>query len=104
MSATLDAQLFCSFFHGAPVIRVPGRTFPVNNYYLEDLLEGTSHIIEEGSRYAIRADRSRGETASIEITTRGGEKRKEVHALDSGGVHLAEVSDDYPDYQMSTRR
>jgi len=104
MSATLDAELFCSFFGGAPVLNVPGRTFPVAVYHLEDLLEGTGHIIEEGSRYAIRNQYGKGATASVEISTRGGEKRKEVHSLESGGVHLADVSDDYPEYKMSTRR
>lgn len=103
MSATLDAKLFCSFFNGAPVINVPGRTFPVANYFLEDVLDGTDHIIEEGSRYALRENRNR-ETATIDITTRGGEKRKEVHALSADGVHLADVSDDYPNHKMTTRR
>lgn len=70
----------------------------------EDLLDGTGHIIEEGSRYALRDERGRGETASIQISTRGGEKRQEVHSLDSGGVHLAEVSDDFPGHNMATRR
>ena len=104
MSATLDSHLFASFFGGAPVLNVPGRTFPVATYFLEDLLDGCNHIIEESSRYAVRESRGRGETASIEISTRGGEKRKEVHSLQSGGVHLGDVSDDYPGYKMSTRR
>ena len=73
------------------------------NYYLEDLLDGTNHIIEEGSRYALREYNGR-ETASIDITTSGGEKRKEVHALNADGAHLAEVSEDYPNHKMSTRR
>jgi len=105
MSATLDAELFCSFFGGAPVLNVPGRTFPVAVYHLEDLLEGTGHVIEEGSRYATSNDYGRkGSTVSLEISTRGGEKRKEVHSLESGGVHLVDVSDDYAGYKMSTRR
>jgi pre-mRNA-splicing factor ATP-dependent RNA helicase DHX15/PRP43 len=29
MSATLDAQKFVDYFHGAPHMKVPGRTFPV---------------------------------------------------------------------------
>ena len=66
MSATMDASLFQNFFYttcesnntinggvsaftGAPLISVPGRTFEVASYYLEDLLEATGHVIEEGS-------------------------------------------------------
>lgn len=102
MSATLDAKLFSSFFNGAPVLNVPGRTFPVAKYYLEDLLESTNHIIEEGSRCAKQGFRQE-ETTSLQITTRGGEKRTERVSLD-GGAHLGEVSDDYPSYSMATRR
>lgn len=102
MSATMDSDLFCSFFHGAPLISVPGRTFPVNNYYLEDLLDATDHVIEEGSRYALR-DNNYGEKESLYVTTRGGEKRKEVVDLYSQTDPL-EVSSTYSEYKMSTRR
>lgn len=104
MSATLDSNLFSSFFGGAPVVNVPGRTFPVATYHLEDLLDATNHIIEEGSRYALREHSGRGKTASIEISAQGGKTRKEVHSLESGGVHLAEASGDFPGYKMSTQR
>ncbi len=30
MSATLNAELFSNYFGGAPVIEIPGRTFPVD--------------------------------------------------------------------------
>jgi len=33
MSATLDAEKFQSYFEGAPLLRVPGRTFPVEIFY-----------------------------------------------------------------------
>ncbi|CAR30761.1 hypothetical protein ZYGR_0P00630 [Zygosaccharomyces rouxii] len=33
MSATLDAKKFQSYFHSAPLLAVPGRTFPVELYY-----------------------------------------------------------------------
>lgn len=39
MSATLDAELFSSYFSNAPVINIPGFTYPVQEYYLEDLLD-----------------------------------------------------------------
>ena len=102
MSATLDSKLFCSFFNGAPLVSVPGRTFPVSNYYLEDLLEATGHVIEEDSRYAIRRNRY-SEQASLMITTRGGEQRKETVDLVSQTM-VDDVSDLYPDFTMPTRR
>ncbi|KAI8895374.1 P-loop containing nucleoside triphosphate hydrolase protein [Globomyces pollinis-pini] len=33
MSATLDAEKFQKYFFGAPIMSVPGRTFPVEIYY-----------------------------------------------------------------------
>ena len=39
MSATLDAKLFCGFFGNAPLVSVPGRTFPVSSFHLEDLMD-----------------------------------------------------------------
>jgi len=102
MSATMETDLFRSFFHGAPMISVPGRTFPVSSYYLEDLLDATDHIIDEGSRYALR-DYQYAETASLMVTTRGGEKRKEMVDL-SSQVELGGVSSLYAGYKMSTRR
>ncbi|XP_010242093.1 PREDICTED: DExH-box ATP-dependent RNA helicase DExH6-like isoform X2 [Nelumbo nucifera] len=38
MSATLDAERFSQYFGGCPVIRVPGFTYPVKIFYLEDVL------------------------------------------------------------------
>ncbi|XP_060807830.1 uncharacterized protein LOC106131937 [Amyelois transitella] len=37
MSATLDTQVFTRYFGSCPVIDVPGRTFPVEISYLEDI-------------------------------------------------------------------
>lgn len=43
MSATVDADLFSSYLGGAPVLNVPGRTFPVEVKYLEDAIELTGY-------------------------------------------------------------
>lgn len=41
MSATLNAKIFSEFFGGAPATHIPGFTFPVKEYYLEDVLDLT---------------------------------------------------------------
>ena len=41
MSATLNAEQFSEYFNGAPMIHIPGFTFPVTEYYLEDVIETT---------------------------------------------------------------
>jgi hypothetical protein len=43
MSATLDAEVFASYFNGAPVVVIPGRTFPVTEHFLEDMIELTGY-------------------------------------------------------------
>lgn len=43
MSATLNAELFSTYFGGAPTIHIPGFTFPVRAYFLEDVLEMTGY-------------------------------------------------------------
>ena len=103
MSATLDAKLFCSFFGDAPLVSVPGRTFPVANYFLEDLFDATGHIIEEDSRNARREVRTSHGTQEIHVTTRGGEKRQEVVELASQ-TDITEVSGHYIGYSVATQR
>ncbi|KAL5125751.1 DExH-box ATP-dependent RNA helicase DExH6 [Glycine soja] len=38
MSATIDAARFSQYFGGCPIIHVPGFTYPVKTFYLEDVL------------------------------------------------------------------
>ena len=55
MSATLNASSFASYFgQAAPVIDIPGRTFPVKQIFLEEILENINFTIEENSQYAKR--------------------------------------------------
>lgn len=43
MSATLNVELFSSYFRGAPTIHIPGFTHPVRAHFLEDILERTGY-------------------------------------------------------------
>ncbi|KAK0386701.1 hypothetical protein NLU13_6535 [Sarocladium strictum] len=47
MSATVDAERFSSYLGGAPVLNVPGRTFPVEVRYLEDAVELTGYTVSD---------------------------------------------------------
>ncbi|GBP27711.1 Dosage compensation regulator [Eumeta japonica] len=44
MSATVDTTLFTNYFGNCPVIEVPGRTYPVKQYFLEDCIELTNFV------------------------------------------------------------
>ncbi|GAB5032483.1 atp-dependent rna helicase dhx29 [Nannochloropsis oceanica] len=72
MSATVNADLFCRYFGGCPTFTIPGRYFPVEERYLEDALEATGCLIEEGSAYVRRKDRAQFKQATVEVSGRGG--------------------------------
>lgn len=41
MSATLNAESFSRYFNNCPLIHIPGFTYPVEEFYLEDVLQIT---------------------------------------------------------------
>ncbi|XP_028711029.1 putative ATP-dependent RNA helicase DHX57 isoform X1 [Peromyscus leucopus] len=51
MSATLDAGLFSKYFSYCPVITIPGRAFPVDQFFLEDAIAMTRYVLQDGSPY-----------------------------------------------------
>ena len=54
MSATVNAEKFADFFGACPIIRVPGRTYPVDVKYLEDSIDYCRWEISDDSQYAKR--------------------------------------------------
>ena len=58
MSATLNASAFGDYFKfKVPIIDIPGRTFPVQQYYLEEILEVINFSIDEYSPYAKKREK-----------------------------------------------
>lgn len=41
MSATLNSEAFSRYYDNCPHINIPGFTFPVAEYFLEDVLQRT---------------------------------------------------------------
>ncbi|KAF5751882.1 ATP-dependent RNA helicase DHX36 isoform X1 [Tripterygium wilfordii] len=50
MSATLDAEIFSSYFGGALVINIPGFAYPVRTHFLEDILEMTTYRLTSSNQ------------------------------------------------------
>ena len=46
MSATIDTSLFSSYFGSCPVVEVPGRVHPVQEYFLADCIQMTNFLPE----------------------------------------------------------
>ena len=58
MSATLDAERISAYFGGCPTLAVPGRTFPVDVHYLEDVLElCDDYTLDLNSPYARQTEK-----------------------------------------------
>lgn len=54
MSATLNAKLFSDYFNDAPVLEIPGRTFPVQQIFLETILDMSKFVLEPDSQVCTR--------------------------------------------------
>ncbi len=87
MSATLDAAKFQHYFTSTlpgqpsepwtvPVATVPGRTFPVKTFFLEDAVEQSQYVLEENSEYAKKSSYSWQHT-KLNISQLGGKSKQE---------------------------
>ncbi|XP_065785475.1 putative ATP-dependent RNA helicase DHX57 isoform X1 [Muntiacus reevesi] len=104
MSATLNAELFSEYFNSCPVITIPGRTFPVDQFFLEDAIAVTRYVLPDGSPYArsmkqmskekLKARRSR--TAFEEVEE---DLRLSLHLHDQDSV-----KDAVPDQQLDFKQ
>nr|CAD7460822.1 unnamed protein product [Timema tahoe] len=53
MSATLNAEQFSKYYDNCPSINIPGFTYPVEEFYLEDVLHLTKHL-QSQKKYSSR--------------------------------------------------
>lgn len=58
MSATLNAKLFSDYFGGTPVLEIPGRTHPVEQFFVEDILEKSGFVLEPDSHFCRRLNKN----------------------------------------------
>lgn len=84
MSATLDAELFSKYFFGCPIIRIPGFTYPVQSFYLEDVIVAT----EVGEDFCISAGTTSEIDESVPLT------EEDADAMDEA-ICLAWLEDDF---------
>ncbi|XP_015577824.1 DExH-box ATP-dependent RNA helicase DExH1 isoform X2 [Ricinus communis] len=92
MSATINADLFSKYFGNAPTMHIPGLTFPVTEFFLEDILEKSLYKIQ-----------------SEPDNFRGTSRRRRRREQDSKKDPLTELYEDvdidseYKNYSSSTR-
>ncbi|XP_036385727.1 ATP-dependent RNA helicase DHX29 [Megalops cyprinoides] len=85
MSATVDCDKFASYFNRCPVVTIPGRTFPVEVFHLEDIIEETGYVLEQDSDYSQKFLEEE-EEVSVDVTVKGGKTlvHQEFVVRDSG--------------------
>ncbi|XP_053928461.1 ATP-dependent RNA helicase A isoform X2 [Cuculus canorus] len=61
MSATIDTSMFCEYFFNCPIIEVFGRTYPVQDYFLEDCIQLTQFVPPPKEKKKKEKDEENGE-------------------------------------------
>ncbi|PKA49264.1 putative pre-mRNA-splicing factor ATP-dependent RNA helicase [Apostasia shenzhenica] len=95
MSATMNAELFSSYFGGAPMMHIPGFTYPVRNHFLENVLESTGHRLTPYNQID-----DYGQEKSWKMQKQFLRKRKSQIA---SSVEDALEAADFRDYSLRTR-
>lgn len=82
MSATVDAERFSDYLGKAPIVTVPGRTFPVQAKFLEDAIELTGTTKGDRRKQVAEEDDVEAETGPTGISkTLAGYSQKTLAAL-----------------------
>jgi ATP-dependent RNA helicase DHX29 len=106
MSATIDSKLFSTYLDDAPVVTAPGRTFPVQTIFLEQIYESLEYVLDHDNK-ACRRPRGFGEEAKSAIRAGGGgnDRRRNAQLIDSWGEDAenmfgGEEMPENPDYDF----
>ncbi|XP_077141111.1 ATP-dependent RNA helicase DHX29 isoform X1 [Ranitomeya variabilis] len=102
MSATVDSDKFSSYFSHCPIIRISGRTYPVEVFHLEDVVEETGFILEQDSEYCQKFLEDE-EEVTLNVTSKGGVSKKyqEFIPVESGSA--MDVNPSYQKYSARTQ-
>ena len=93
MSATMDTELFASYFKSnitgtgtidCPSLSVPGRTFPVKERYLEEILKDMDAASSPAEKNAMSADIDTREYLSVETSFRNENPTTDSHESADG--------------------
>jgi len=114
MSATVNADLFKNYFEShiqapCPVVEIPGRTFPVSEYRLEDAIEATGYVCEPDGEFALGVEQSGRGGRVFKMLGGGGARgaalREAVEeSFDRSAMSdvRQETRDMYPEYSETT--
>ncbi|XP_048337698.1 putative ATP-dependent RNA helicase DHX57 [Sphaerodactylus townsendi] len=103
MSATLNAELFSQYFNSCPVVNIPGRTFPVDQFFLEDAIAMTGYVLEHGSPYMRSSKKQPGQKPQARHVRTAAEEVEEDlrHAGLLQSTDVGRFKDSDPDQQLT---
>ncbi|BFY97660.1 hypothetical protein BsWGS_00700 [Bradybaena similaris] len=59
MSATLNTELFSEYFNYCPIVSVPGNMYPVEEFFLEDILKWTAYKNKAMDKALLKTQKSK---------------------------------------------
>ncbi|XP_052902052.1 putative ATP-dependent RNA helicase DHX57 [Anopheles moucheti] len=104
MSATLNSNLFSSYFGDIPVLEIPGRTFPVEQLFLEDILERTEFVLEPDSQFCRKLRKGEYEllTQELEYSDVKAANAAPAKTIRDENLKMADMFARYADYSKQT--
>ncbi|QDZ19660.1 P-loop-containing nucleoside triphosphate hydrolase [Chloropicon primus] len=105
MSATIDTTLLSSYLDNCPVLSVGGRTFPVEQHYLEDIYEMVNYQLDQDNPACHRL-----RSQNVNVLVGSQTKDKVIRAnwgddIDGGEILNPEYDpESFVDYSSKTRR
>ncbi|XP_076752985.1 putative ATP-dependent RNA helicase DHX57 [Xylocopa sonorina] len=106
MSATLKSEIFSSYFKGAPILCIPGKTFPVEQIFLEDIFEKTNYVLEENSKFTRRI-KGDWEQLQIDLETaeiEGPSAAPPKESIQDENLSLMQIVSRYQGYDKQTHK
>ncbi|XP_053978482.1 putative ATP-dependent RNA helicase DHX57 [Hylaeus volcanicus] len=106
MSATLKAEAFSSYFREAPILCIPGKTFPVEQIFLEDIFERINYVLEENSKFT-RKIKCDWEQLQIDLETaevEGASGAVVKESIQDENLTLTQIVSRYHGYDRQTQK
>ncbi|XP_066472294.1 ATP-dependent RNA helicase DHX29 [Tiliqua scincoides] len=103
MSATVDSEKFSRYFTHCPILRISGRSYPVEVYHVEDVIEETGFVLEKDSEYCQKFLEEE-EEITINVTNKGGGITKYQEHVPVQAAASTDLSPYYQKYSTRTRQ
>uniref|UniRef100_A0A8C5LKH5 ATP-dependent RNA helicase DHX29 n=1 Tax=Jaculus jaculus TaxID=51337 RepID=A0A8C5LKH5_JACJA len=102
MSATVDSEKFSTYFTHCPILRISGRSYPVEVFHLEDIIEETGFVLEKDSEYCQKFLEEE-EEITINVTSKAGGVKKYQDYIPVQTGAGADLSPLYEKYSSRTQ-